>query len=366
MAHEDGKITAPVTVSDVKLTLGTSGSGVGYLCSNKHGLTNMWAKYKPVVWAKWFLDRSTDWWKGAAGNCGIIPCSVSHYSYIPDKMDGDMNGWVYDAPKGGVNSPFRLLDFDGYNHKAQCAISGFTTQGSIDPGSNAVGQVGQNVAGSDVISLSDINSNGIANSYFGMMIMKGSSVLKRATASKTIADGVYEVSISTVGLANGEYTVYPFLCTSKQTDGAGDFAGTYFTVPNTMPATLKIEDAISILVNARYTYTGNTKTGIQYATTVRNNRAGTITLTNNYLRIRLASNDFYDPIVAGELNKKISDMKVTGDTIEYIPEGTGLYIPASGVFPIPVQYQSQQWKVWVSLQTSKYITGVAPMEEVQP
>lgn len=366
MSHSNGKITKPVTIADIRLTLGTSSNNVGYLCSNKHGLTNMWAKYKPVVWAKWFIDRDTlaTWWKGQAENCGIIPCSVSHYSQIIAKMDGDMNGWVYDAPKGGENSPFRMLDFDGYNHNARCPVGGFTTQGSIDPGSVAIGQVEEMISQDDELTLADINYQGISSSYFGIMIVKGGSVVKRATATQPLSSGMYSAQVSTTGLAKGEYLVYPFLCTSKQTDGQSDVAGTYFTIPGTMPATLKIEDAVSILITAKYTYTGNTRTGITYSTSVRYNRAGTLSLTNNYVRIRLDENDFNDPIVAGELNRKISDMKVTGDTMEYVPDSFGMVIPASGTFTIPTQYRSSLWKVWVSLQSSKYFTGIQPEEEI--
>lgn len=366
MSHSDGKITKPVTVADVQLTLGTSGNGVGYLCSNKHGLTNMWAKYKPVVWAKWFIDRNVlkTWWKGQAENCGLIPCSVDHYSKIIEKMDGDMNGWVYDAPKGGENSPFRLLDFDGYNHNARCPVGGFTTQGSIDPGSVLRGQVEQMISQDDELTLADINAKGIATSYFGIMVVKNGSVLKRATTTTTIDTGAYEAQVSTTGLAKGEYLVYPFLCTSRQTDGASDVAGTYFTIPGVMPATLRIEDAVSILITAKYLYTGKTRTGIQYDTSVRYNRAGTLTLTNNYLKIRLDDKGFNDPIVSGESSKKISDIKVTGSTMEYLPNESGMTIPASGFFFIPAEHQSKLWKVWVSLQSSKYLAGIQPEEEI--
>lgn len=365
--NDNGKITKPVSVTDVKLTLGTSGSGVGYLCSNKHGLTNMWAKYKPVVWAKWSIDRDTltTWWKGQAENCGIIPCSVTNYRDIPSKMDGDKNGWVYDPPKGGENSPFRLLDFDGYNHEARCPVGGFTTQGSIDPGSTAIGQVEEMISQDDELTLADINYQGIANSYFGIMIVRSGSVVKRATATQPLSSGMYSAQVSTTGLAKGEYLVYPFLCTTKQTDGASDVAGTYFTVPGTSAATLRIEDAVSILVTAKYTYTGTTRTGITYSTSVRYNRAGTLTLTNNYVKIRLDENDFYDPIEAGELMKQVSDIKVTGDDMEYVGDGDwGIITPAMGTFTIPTQYQSKLWKVWVSLQSSKYVTGIQPEEEI--
>lgn len=366
MAHSNGKITRPISVSDVKLTLGTSGSGAGYLCSNKHGLTNMWAKYKPVVWAKWVIDRDTltTWWKGQDGNCGIIPFSVTNYLDIPNYTNGSMNGWVYKAPTGGANAPCRLLDFDGYNHEAECAITGFTTQGSIDPGSTVIGQVGLSTEGGDSVTLADINYQGITNTYFGIMVMKNGSVVRKATSKTPISSGGYSAEVSTTGLSKGEYLVYPFLCTSIQTDGGSDVAGTYFTVPGTSAATLRIEDAISILITAKYTYTGTTRTGITYSTSARYNRAGTLSLTNNYVRIRLDENDFYDPIEAGELNKKISDMRVTGNTIEYIENEDGLIIPASGTFTIPTQYQTKLWKVWVSLQSAKYVSGIQPEEEI--
>ena len=46
MPHSNGKITAPISVDDVKYTIGTSSDDVGTLCISP--AVNPFSKYKPV------------------------------------------------------------------------------------------------------------------------------------------------------------------------------------------------------------------------------------------------------------------------------------------------------------------------------
>ena len=66
MALSNNKITAPVSVDDVKSVLGESSNDLAALC--KSSKINVLAKYKPTVYPSPFPD---DWYKAKDGNYGI-------------------------------------------------------------------------------------------------------------------------------------------------------------------------------------------------------------------------------------------------------------------------------------------------------
>lgn len=116
--HENGIITAPVSLAgDVATVLGDSSTDLGTLCrSNK---INMWALYKPVKHTNIGILSESER-KGFDGQIGFdIPWSSlsSCYQYIETIIRDDGAIWSYNRPTGG-NYPFRLLDFDKYNHNA--------------------------------------------------------------------------------------------------------------------------------------------------------------------------------------------------------------------------------------------------------
>ena len=74
MALANGKITAPVSVDDVKSVLGESSNDLAALC--KSAKINMWAKYKPTCYPSPFPD---DWYRARDGNYGI---SVPNYNTL--------------------------------------------------------------------------------------------------------------------------------------------------------------------------------------------------------------------------------------------------------------------------------------------
>ncbi|MCC8188380.1 MAG: hypothetical protein LIP08_13015 [Bacteroides sp.] len=138
MPVNNGIITAPISVDDVRQCLGVSSNDVGYLCSNQHKKINIWSKFKPINYRSYIGQsyNSTDenyiagMWKGEQGNCGLsLPQRVSTSGTVIERAnrirglyeEGDNDylwaSW-YEPPTGGGNSPFRLLDFWGYNHEA--------------------------------------------------------------------------------------------------------------------------------------------------------------------------------------------------------------------------------------------------------
>lgn len=149
MAYSDNVITAPVRMVDLQSALSSGSTDLGTLCRSNN--INMWAKYKPVV-RRNLIDttgqlaagnvwktsaaieagghQNESWWKGDDTNHGLTPyfqtASWSPAGFISalnalvesGRIDGDKNGWTYTRPSGGTASPYRMIDFNQYNHKA--------------------------------------------------------------------------------------------------------------------------------------------------------------------------------------------------------------------------------------------------------
>ena len=140
MGHNNGVITSPVTTEDIRQTLGLASRQVGYLCSNEHGMTNKWSRYKPVWYPGYISDIKIAYkakYSGLApglhsdGDCGLAPSN--HYYYTGTAAEKaelikktTLEGWDYAAPLGNVVDAYghqnicrcKMLDFVGYNHNA--------------------------------------------------------------------------------------------------------------------------------------------------------------------------------------------------------------------------------------------------------
>lgn len=126
MAVNNGLISYPVGVGEVCNTLGTNHADVGWVCS-RGTLINKWAKYKPVIYPnlintydqlnsnKTWKSTAT-WWRGTDGKCGL---NATVYNREYDLTQGFESDWGYNPPTGGMAAPYRLIDFNYYNHKAQ-------------------------------------------------------------------------------------------------------------------------------------------------------------------------------------------------------------------------------------------------------
>lgn len=109
-----------ITTSLVGNALGTSSRNVGALCS--HSYINMFSRYKPVqLYKKDTTDGITNWQAGDNGTFSInVPtCSLAS----PTELASTTKQWSYLRPTGGVNYPYRLGDFRGYEHNAPAAFS---------------------------------------------------------------------------------------------------------------------------------------------------------------------------------------------------------------------------------------------------
>lgn len=148
---ENGIISAPVSIDDVKQALGESSNDLATLCKSEN--INIWSKYKPISCKGEFkeypiredseeivtssfskytcvvrcgMNIPMDTYKNLRNNYGgegfaIEACEQFYYDnvYGHNGIDSHyVNASGKHFPKGGINSPYRLSDFRNYNHKA--------------------------------------------------------------------------------------------------------------------------------------------------------------------------------------------------------------------------------------------------------
>lgn len=111
-------ITSPVSVTKIRQVLSETSNDVATLCSSSK--INMWAKYKPVQVA---TPKALTEEQRHQVSYGIAVQTVSlaypngaNNAAIFDNAENGSFGWSYSGPVGGVQSPYRLGDFKGYNH----------------------------------------------------------------------------------------------------------------------------------------------------------------------------------------------------------------------------------------------------------
>lgn len=211
MALANNKITAPVSIDDLKSLFGEPSGDLATLC--KSPKINVWAKYKPTVYPSPFPD---DWYKSKDGNYGLnitVDNRVSSWSALVAEYSKANNGYsnIYNRPSGGATSPYRLGDFRGYNHKAKPEISDYLaatnymedSQISLSVAYNAVTVDGDQVSYNAIEAFKDL--------YFGYVItdISGKTLKLIATASTTSS---YEVRLAARTLLKGNYRLYPMFC----------------------------------------------------------------------------------------------------------------------------------------------------------
>ena len=120
--NQSGKISKPIGLAgDVYKVLEIRAKDgvydIGYACSNEHGQINPWSKHKPVKVA--VIGRLTADEQFEMNNCSMLSVKAVKTGTPPSLV---CKAWTYDPPTGGTKEPFRITDFDGYNHKANIPI----------------------------------------------------------------------------------------------------------------------------------------------------------------------------------------------------------------------------------------------------
>lgn len=144
MPHSNGKIYTDHTVTpkkgidvrnDIAYTLGRNTGDVGQLCGDvdANGVrlsppkVNKEAKFKPVAYPSRGATKASipTLYRGGDGKCGIeIPVLTATelaQSTIQSIIENAAD-YALLPPTGGANAPYRVLDFDGYDHQASLSF----------------------------------------------------------------------------------------------------------------------------------------------------------------------------------------------------------------------------------------------------
>lgn len=185
MSVNNGKITPPISIDDVKSVLGESSNDLATLCKSPN--INKWSKNKPIKHN--CLFKPTEAQKKEA-NYGIS--NIPYYRLLgkmaQDVINGSMKNatnistldtriepWHYQQPMGGYASPYRLGDFDGYFANASAPI-GAITETEIE--SSLSGKVSV-VFNKNTDTVSSLTFNDLAsekdfsNQYLGLCLSDG-------------------------------------------------------------------------------------------------------------------------------------------------------------------------------------------------
>lgn len=228
MPHNNGIISSPVGLDgDVAPVLGVGSFDLGYLCANSHGKINMFSKIKPVHHSSMSEIPHN-----------IFPTGI----WVPEVNVGDSgslsdpaNEWKYSAPVGGDYSPYRLLDFDGYDHNAPAA---FWTQQLPDSISYdreyEIEKSGVQSGGATNLGLNDLL--GTTEIFAGIVVRAKSGTYKwystRASAARPLLLDLKVGSFWGEKDFEKEITVQLFLCNVYQTGWNSGFpTGMKFWLP---------------------------------------------------------------------------------------------------------------------------------------
>lgn len=142
--NSNGRISAPVSTSDICNVLGLGDHRLSYLFKNTHGRINMWSRYKPVPSEQVKFDDNIitlngnsswedkpqgslnkPWYKGGTSSGMYVPAEINTINQLMT-TEGKPNPssiWTYTAWKTGCAC--RMGDFVGYNHYARCPLSAY-------------------------------------------------------------------------------------------------------------------------------------------------------------------------------------------------------------------------------------------------
>ena len=232
MSVSNGKITAPVSIDDVKSVLGESSNDLATLC--KSSKINVWAKYKPTVYPSPFPD---DWYKAKDGNYGIditVENGKSNWKDLIGEYSKANNGYgnLYNRPTGGANAPYRLGDFRGYFRDANPEVSDYLTTSIFirDSDTNQL-LVSYNPVSADGSQISYFEFAVFKDKYFGYIITdKSKTNLMYITTASTVSSFI--VPLPKNALQVGDYLAFPMFCSYNYSSNHTLHAMTCYAIPN--------------------------------------------------------------------------------------------------------------------------------------
>lgn len=223
-------------VADIRDTLNANGGVTDNDFGSMFGTgahINKWAKKKPTVYGKAFEKGNEEpaIWQAENGLCGFKEESVL-FTDVDAMVSAIRENavYVYEHPKGGSSSPFRIGDFRGYYAGAMSPIWSFDYSGQIyanDAGSSSVftlmgnGDVDRSVN----LTLADLLGDGVTSVsqwYFCVVVTNDSGNVVLTSKGGQLgpgADFVKDVVVTQKQLGvTGVYVAYAALCDAAERD----------------------------------------------------------------------------------------------------------------------------------------------------
>ena len=201
----------------------------------------------------------------------------------------------YIKPSGGISSPYRLADFNGYYHGARTPIwNPYNPTDTLRVNSDGTLQLYYytNVNGSDMeLGLKDLrftsDNHTFADYYFGILIWDGSNYYA-ATQDHVMGSSWQEgldVTLTGVPVPSGSniytYQMVPFFATQPISSQSASFVGTIF--PMTFAKTeIKVGSAASLISISTWVYVwSNDMSTLRLKWNVGNRTSGAFTFATN-------------------------------------------------------------------------------------
>lgn len=109
-----------VFIKEIKEILGVKTNSLTELC--RHEKINMFSRHKPIVYPG--IPRNERYFESIHNNFGIS---------VPEQgISVAEHGWIYQRPSGGINAPYRIDDFRGYNHAAEPVLKRLETEYTVE------------------------------------------------------------------------------------------------------------------------------------------------------------------------------------------------------------------------------------------
>lgn len=323
MSIVNGIIQAPVSIADVKTTLGETSNDLAALCRSDK--INMWAKYKPVELNKPFTSDEFDfenrkwrdnatWYRGAdfegVGICGIKIAHSSTLQSLTELYDKGQSNWSRVKVGSTFACPYRLSDFVGYKHAATAPFKRpFVTSKTNENGSVFATMMIKNLDTENELTMQEFGK--LSEAYLGLALKDAAGRLVYfMTTDKPLKNGGVNVEMQGIAFAPGDYKAYLFLCSAVLTLNKPPMQATYYTIPDFKPSVVNITSEAQH-INDYFTIKAyeDIRGHIIVDVEIRDNYVRRSNNENFYIILRFASSETGSPIKIGEQAFTFTDVE---------------------------------------------------------
>jgi hypothetical protein len=323
MSIVNGIIQAPVTIADVKTTLGETSNDLAALCRSDK--INMWAKYKPVELNKPFTSDEFDfenrkwrdnatWYRGAdfegVGICGIKIAHSSTLQSLTELYDKGQSNWSRVKVGSTFVCPYRLSDFIGYKHAATAPFKRpFVTSKTNENGSVFATMMIKNLDTENELTMQEFGK--LSEAYLGLALKDAAGRLVYfMTTDKPLKNGGVNFEMQGIAFAPGDYKAYLFLCSAVLTLNKPPMQATYYTIPDFKPSVVNITSEAQH-INDYFTIKAyeDIRGHIIVDVEIRDNYVRRSNNENFYIILRFASSETGSPIKIGEQAFTFTDVE---------------------------------------------------------